>query len=180
MRPASSSGRSNQRLRARGAHRGAGTVHRLDQVVEAEVAPRGGVEDHPRARVVGPEGDHLLRRAAAAQGGEVLDQSPRGPSQRGPPIQPVPLEPGDPEVPLQRLLPAEGSNVQRGAGLTAARTFGNFSAAVLSGTTISRGDHRSNSEGNCSSGTSVPVNSPVEASTTAMPATPSLTTNEAR
>ena len=88
-----------------GAHRGAGAVHRLDQVVEAEVAPRRGVENHPRARVIGPEGDHLLRRVAAAQGGEVLDQSPRGPSQRGPPIQPVPLEPRDPEVPLERLLP---------------------------------------------------------------------------
>ncbi len=61
-----------------------------------------------------------------------------------------------------------------------ARTFGRFSAAVRSGTTSSRGAHRSNSAANCSSGTSVPVNSPVDASTTATPALPSLTTKAAR
>ena len=66
------------------------------------------------------------------------------------------MSPETPKCLLSACSPAEASNVQRGAGLTAARTFGNFSAAVRSGTTISRGDHRSNSAGNCSSETSVP------------------------
>src|SRR5215203_5433751 len=161
-------------------HRRAGPVYGLDQLVQAQVAPRRRVEDHPRARIVRTEGHHLLRRTAAAQRGQVLDQSPSRTGERRVPVDPVSFETGDPEVSLQRWLSCGGLNVQRGAELTAARTFGSLSATVRSGTTISRGDHRSSSAGSCSSETSVPVNSPVEASTTAMPARPSLTTNAAR
>src|ERR671921_518973 len=73
------------------AHGGAASVYRLDQLVQAEVAPRSCVQDHPGAGVVGTEGDDLLWRVAAAQRGEVLDQSPGRPCERGMPVQPVPL-----------------------------------------------------------------------------------------
>ena len=106
MRPTSSSGRSNQRLSARWP---------IGVLVRSTVSTRSsrprlrrvvGIEDHSQAGIVGAEGNHLLRRVAAAQRGEVMDQSPRGPRQRGPPIQPVPLEPRDAEMTLQRLLPS--------------------------------------------------------------------------
>src|ERR671911_466243 len=106
-------------------------------------------------------------------------KAPAAPASAGCPSIPYPLSPETPKCLFSACSPAEGSNVQRGAELTAARTFGSLSAAVRSGTTISRGDHRSSSAGSCSSETSVPVNSPVDASTTAMPARPSLTRDAA-
>src|SRR5215207_8770333 len=90
------------------AHRRAGTVYGLDQLVQSQVAPRRRVEDHPRARVVRTEGHHLLGRTATTQGSEVLDQSPCSAGERRVPIDPVSFEPGDPEVSLQRLLPRGG------------------------------------------------------------------------
>src|SRR5919107_1373476 len=47
-------------------------------------------------------------RASAAQRGEVLDQGPSGAGERRVPVDPVSLETGDPEVPLQGLLPRGG------------------------------------------------------------------------
>src|ERR671913_509407 len=57
------------------AHRRAGPVYGLDQVGQAEVAPRSRVEDHPRTRIVRTEGHHLLRRGAAPRGGGGLGLS---------------------------------------------------------------------------------------------------------
>src|SRR5215210_9413790 len=90
------------------AHRCAGTVYGLDQIVQAQVAPRRRVEDHPRARIVRTEGHHLLRRTAATQRGQVLDQSPCRTGERRVPVDPVSFETGDPKVSLQRLLPRGG------------------------------------------------------------------------
>src|SRR5215211_5630813 len=90
------------------AHRRARPVYVLDQLLQAQVAPRRRVEDHPRARIVRTEGHHLLRRTAATQGSEVLDQGPCCAGERRAPIDPVSFEPGDPEVPLQSLLPRGG------------------------------------------------------------------------
>src|SRR5215218_2182076 len=86
------------------AHRRAGLVYGLDQLFQTQVAPRRRVEDHPRARIVRPEGHHLLRRTAATQRSEVLDQGPCCAGESRVPVDPVSFEPGDPEVPLQRLL----------------------------------------------------------------------------
>src|SRR5687768_2139884 len=85
------------------AHRRAGPVYGLDQVVQTKVAPRSRVEDHSRTGVVRAEGHHLLGRVSATQRGEVLDQGPSSAGERRVPVDPVPLETGDPEVPLQRL-----------------------------------------------------------------------------
>src|SRR5215216_1930325 len=90
------------------AHRRAGLVYGLDQLFQAQVAPRRRVEDHPRARIVRTEGHHLLRRTAATQRCQVLDQSPRRTGERRVPVDPVSFETGDPKVSLQRLLPRGG------------------------------------------------------------------------
>src|SRR5215211_1706396 len=90
------------------AHRRAGPVYGLDQLFQAQVAPRRRVEDHPRARIVRTEGHHLLRRTSAAQRGQVLDQGTRRTGERRVPVDPVSFETGDPEVSLQRLLSCGG------------------------------------------------------------------------
>src|ERR687889_582768 len=90
------------------AHRRAGPVYGLDQLFQAQVAPRRRVEDHPRARIVRTEGHHLLRRDTAAQRGQVLDQGSRRTGERRVPVDPVSFETGDPEVSLQCLLSCGG------------------------------------------------------------------------
>src|SRR5215216_8130405 len=90
------------------AHRCAGPVYGLDQIFQAQVAPRRRVEDHPRARIVRTEGHHLLWRTAATQRSEVLNQGPCCAGESRVPIDPVSFEPGDPKVSLQRLLPRGG------------------------------------------------------------------------
>src|SRR4028119_1549285 len=100
-------------------HRRAGPVYGLYEPVQPEVAPRRAIQHHPGAGRVGPEGHDLLRRASAAQRGEILQERSRGAYERVPPVEAQALEVRDAEVALQRLLPG-----RRLEGPTGGRAYG--------------------------------------------------------